>query len=428
MTTILTLLNSLLYVGALYYYYRKVRVLNVGVFLLILWALSSLLSIYYSTTGIYVWNHEITILPFIYLFVLVLIYFRPILNFRNELISAIWTNDRTVVFVAIIISLIGFLPFIEQLMQSFKVATGMSGSAVAELIESRYGDDTYDQFYYLSSVGRKLNWLNNALAMLAMILFLYLLTKTKKNKLLLLGLGCSIMSVFLQAFNLSARFQIVKNLFLFFFLYIVFYKFYEENFRKKLTRNITIIILVVFIAISVISYFRFSGLLEARSDIYYSIFDWLSLYFSEGFLNFNGDMWYIDDYCLGRNTAYIFRNLFDPSTDIFYRNYYQLEDITHIRMNVFYTMIGDIYSDFGPIGTFFVAIMVSVFFSRLCRIEPSLPLSKIILISLIAKINLIGFTYYTFVGDAIQVVIMPIFSLFLHFQENASKRIFYKKN
>lgn len=419
MTLTLTIINAFLYIALFLYYLRLVNFkFNVGVYTLALWMVSSIISIYYSTTGIYKWNHAITLAPFIYLYLTIVIYILPILKFRNERIKYIWTEDRFIYKVAIILSLIAFLPFVENLIQAFKVATGLSGNAVVELIQSRYDDDSYDQFYYLSTIGRKLNWLNNAFVMLSMCIFFYLFTKKKRNKIVLIGLSFSIATVFLQAFNLSARFQIVKNLFVLIFFYLLFKDLMEYRIRKKLTKSLIVGFSTIFVAVTAISIFRFVGMTETRSDISYSIFDWLSLYFSEGFLNFNGDMWYVDNFCYGKNTAYIFRYLFGLSDVMFHRDYFELERITHIRMNVFYTMIGDIYSDFGPIGTIFIVCLVSWLFCNICKIKEKVALSKIIMLSLIAKVSLIGFTYYTFVGDAIQVLIMPIFALYLKIKEN----------
>lgn len=421
MTQTYIIINALLYFSLLFFYLKKVRTFNIGVFVLSLWSLSALASIHYSTTGIYKWNNSITLFPFIYLFILFWIYIQPMLKFRNEQIKTIWSSDKAVNIMAIVLSIIAIIPFIENLVQAIKVGSGISGSAVVELIESRYGDESYDQFYYLSAIGRKLNWINNAFVMLSMAFFFYLLTKAKRNKFVIIGLLCSITSSFLQAFSLSARFQLVKNLLIFLFFYLVFNNLLEEKLRKKIKKIIFITVAVIFLGTMIVSVYRYAGMTETRTDISYSMLDWLSLYLSEGFLNFNGDMWHIEDYCYGMNTAYMQRYFLGLSDDLFYRDYFKLEEITHIRMNVFYTMIGDLYSDFGPFGTIFVVSITSLIFRSICKVKKHIALSKILILSLVAKVSLIGFTYYTFVGDAIQIFIMPIVAFYLHIKEQKNK-------
>lgn len=418
----LVIINSLLYIGLLFWYWKKVRCFNIGILLLCLWAATSAGAIYYYGTGMYEWKYPFTLVPFLYLFICVFIYILPVLRFRNEKIDTIITNDKIVQIIAVIISCIAILPFLENFFQLFHVMG--QGAQITDVINDRYADDTYDQYYYMSKLGRSLQWYNNNCGIVSTCLLIYQFVRKRINYYLILGLSCSILSIYFAAINTGARYILVKNLLLFIVYYMIFFKHIPQVVRRKLNKILSSVAISIFVAISAISIYRFSDMVDTRI-VDFSMLDWLSLYFSESYLNFNGDMWHIDNYLYGRNTAFLQRYILGITEHVVGRDFESFAAVTHIRMHVFYTMIGDIYSDFGPYFTPLVVSLVSLLFCKICHIRKKMQLSKIIFFGIIAKACFVGYEYYTYNGDEYQLIFTPFICFIIYFFENIHSKYKY---
>lgn len=425
MNILLTFCNSLLYCGTFYYFWKKNKKVNIGILVLSLWSLSAICGIYYCQTDLHKWNHTFTLLPFIYVFLLFMISIFPLLNLKEWKIQNISTNIRLINKLAILISIIAIIPFYENLIQLFY--TIQSGSdEMIEVLNSRYRDETYDQYYYMSDIGKKLTWYNNNLGIVSNCLFLYYISFFKKNKILITGLLISILTTYLAAYNTSARYIIVKNMLLLVFYGLIFYRFMNYKTQKKLIKYSVIVIGSFITMTMIISIFRYSDIMENKAYSY-SMLDWLSLYLSEGFLNFNGDMWYIKDYLWGRNTMFLERYMFDITQHVEGRDFVIFESIVKIPMNYFYTMIGDFYVDFGPWLTPIIITCISFIFCKFCKYSQNMLLSKLILIGVWGKACLIGFTYYTYHGDEYQTLFTPLIYLIVLLFENKNNQIILVK-
>lgn len=425
MNIFLTFLNSLLYCFAAAWFWKKTKCINVGLTILILWTISALFAIYYCQTGMHVWRRDFTLFPFVYLFVLFLISIFPFLKLNEWKINTITTNKKVIDKFAIAIGVIAIIPFLENFFQVFHTVQS-GGNEMMEMFKSRYTDDKFDQYYYMSGIGKKLLWINNNFAIVANCLLLYYVSFSKINKKIICGLLISIVTIYLAAYNTGARYIIIKNLLLLLFYILVFFRFIDEK-KKKILMKYSLIVVGSFVSMTVaISIYRFT---DMQDSVSYSLFDWLSWYLSEGFLNFNGDMWYIDKYLWGRNTMFLERYMFAITDHIEGRDFQSFESLLRITMNIFYTMIGDFYADFGPWLTPVVFISISAVFYVLCKSKRNMPLSRLVLLGVWAKACMIGFTYYTYHGDEYQTILTPlIFLMLVFFEKQSNKIVLVNKN
>lgn len=115
-------------------------------------------------------------------------------------------------------------------------------------------------------------------------------------------------------------------------------------------RNIMIFLggaaLVAFIVTTI---FRFTS--SNYEEI--AISDWFIRYFGESFCNYNTECWYFKEKTWGHNTLAYFVE------DSGQRDYQKLVPITGIRMNVYFTMFGDMLLDYGY---FFTPIIFGIIY------------------------------------------------------------------
>lgn len=93
------------------------------------------------------------------------------------------------------------------------------------------------------------------------------------------------------------------------------------------------------------------------------------------------------------------------------RDYLALERVVNRRMNVFYTFIGDYYTDLGRIGTVVAVLLLTSLFSKIVRAKRSMSIGIIILFSTYVKVLLVGFTYWTYLNYSMEFVVNIVIAL-----------------
>ena len=422
MNLLLTFLYASLYVFAMIKYWKKYRALDSGFFVLSLWTLSAVFSIYFLIVNNEIKFHDwkdFQIMPFIYLFFTVMIFIYPVLTFKEKYIQTIWTNDIFANMLSFIISIVAIFPFCQNLIQL--IITQSGEYAVLSIMEDRYTDDSYDALYYMSGFIKSFDFYNNNYFNLVSYgLLFYQLTKPKINRFLVIGLSISIINLLIKAINIAARFILVTNILLFLYYYIILKNKIDMRYSQILKKCMIYIGALSVIGVLTISIIRFTVI-----DSGMSIFGWIAQYISESHLNFNGYMWDVEKLCYGQNSLPRYSEMFGFSNDPD-RDFRYLSTITGIRMNIFYTMVGDLFSDFGAIATFLISIGVCVFFKIVCSASPKMRLSQILMLGIIAKTSLLGFTYFTFENYSFQLISTIIIALILYLGENF-KRISYER-
>lgn len=409
------ILNAVLYNTAFIYAYIKNKDFNIGVYILLIWAIASLFTIYYFTSGfMYNFSHHITILPFIYLFLLTMIFFKPILQFKSNLLNGLIYNNTIVSVLSIFIALISIELFLENINMTINIiARGGQGFAANYELRS----DNNKSFEYLSVFGSRMNYIANWFNGITPILLFVNLSKSKINKYIIFGLIIAVLNPMLISMNLGSRFVIITNTLYLIFLYLVFKNLLAPRTKHIIIIYSGIIFMIVFLGIILITYFRYSGM---STDL--SMLDWISLYIGESFVNFNADMWYVKHFTNGDNSFFLYKyilGLYDYSE----RQFSLLAPITGIRMHVFYTFIGDFFVDMGAYMTSVFVIISSLIFTNVLKISRIVPLHKIILLGMIGKVCVVGFTYFTYLNGQIETIftILICFFMYLDFEINKKK-------
>lgn len=408
------ILNAVLYViSFVFTFYREGYKITIKSYLLLIWAISGVVSIYYYNYGIRNYRN-ITIIPFIYLFVLVLLSFYPILTFNYKNVKHIVANNFFIQVSIIFIACISIEPFIENFFQVLKTVGKSSGDYITDVYEQKnsLGDST--EYLKLSWIGRKFNVINLWLKDFVPVLLMFYLTKDKKKKLIVIGLIIAILNPMLFAYVNAGRVTIVTQLMYLIFIYLLMSNCLVSKLRKQIVFYGSISFILIFCLVVAITLFRYLKYAELNPNTEFSIFDWLSLYVGEGMLNFNEYMWGINTTMQGDNSFSFFKSIagLDTFTNYLERRAYW-QPRTGISGMIFYTHIGDWYGDLGAVNTVVFVIVLVVLITAITRNKGQvISLHKFLLIAIWYKICLMGFTFYTYKTSLITLNL--IFLLFIY--------------
>lgn len=124
-------------------------------------------------------------------------------------------------------------------------------------------------------------------------------------------------------------------------------------------------------------------------------------------------MWYTKAYMAGDNCFSFFKNIFglDTFTDLLERRAYW-EIRTGVQGNLFYTFIGDIFSDIGYFVMPFL-MFISLYIRKQVRNKASIRILPLYMFSIWATVCIGGFTCYIF--KSVSGTIDILFSLFIIF-------------
>ena len=212
---ILVIFYFLLWVLALFLYHKKNRQLDAGSAIMltyVLYAFFSILTLNRPITFVdyYDYNH-LTLFPFIYLFIMLVIALSPAIMYHFHPASQIETPNTNIFYLIAIISILSALFLLPGIFNNlgdglFKLMTDMDS-----------GKDAYEeQLENASEAGGGLSNLAaiifNSLSEISIFTFFYFLTFRKKNFWLLSGLCVSIVIAFLQPIMAGQRGPVIYSL------------------------------------------------------------------------------------------------------------------------------------------------------------------------------------------------------------------------
>ena len=396
--------NDLLYIYLNFIFYVFVLILltkfnkqsTISIFLLSIWSISAASSIlYYPIFNSIIQINYLKLEPYIYIFVLSILFFIPILTFKNKCLKRIDGNISILRFVAYIITTLSILPFTENLIYTI-LHLGSNAN--------QFGENYGENVQYLSSFSQVLYRWCTYFSIINSVLFFYFLTKKEESKFIKIGLLVSMLTPILGNLNGGSRFSFVTETLYIIFLYILFYNLLDLKLRKRIFFYLIAFGVFFGIIFMLITLLRF----DSTDSTNYTLLGWMSLYSGESYLNFNDAMWNVSKHTNGDNCFFIFKHIFGDYPESI-RDFHYLENIVHIRMNVYYTFIGDLFIDFGKYVTIIIIIACSFLMKRIVSFKNTLSIEKIILFSAYAKICLIGFTYYPYMNSPMTLVYTLIF-------------------
>jgi oligosaccharide repeat unit polymerase len=324
----------------------------------------------YSIASLWLYNiitpyyfYPIAILPFIYLFLMLIFSISPILFYNDKKIKEIYTPNNYLLNTVSIIFIVASLAHLPTIISDF------STNIIKLVIESSGGKELYEDAMlntYDIGDGNISNFaaiISGAFSSIGVLLFFYYLTIKKPNKLILGGLFLSIIVSLLSSISQGQRGLIIEVMFAMVITYFALRKF-MPNYIKK-TIKITGIILIVIITLPIIfltnSRFEKDEGGPMASVIYYAGQE--NLYFNNFGLNNNGIRY-------GDRTIPLYKRMVG-----FYnvpKNFWdRRQKYPNLKINdeVFYTFVGDFTFDFGPIIATLIIIGFSLFVLKKTKVR-----------------------------------------------------------
>ncbi len=384
-------INVFLYLLLFIILYRrkcnKIAVLATGI-----WLLSAVIGLIYVQMPEPIYKnalgHDLSFAPFLYLFICFFVFLLPLLSNKED-IRVIYTTKKHLLYPFLwVLSVCALFPFGESVFHLIRmVITGQFMTMAANYDEINSGDV---QAFQVSYISNRILVLLICMKFITPILFFYVYQNVKESKYLKIGLF--IASITPAVFNLcnGGRVQMVFITLYYVALYLLFSKTLNEKSRqllKKTSFYLFIVIGVVFISMTIGRFVlgdKFGG---------GSAMDFIFQYTSEGMFNFDNSMYYVNKTTDGLATSWtIMKHL--GLTDSLPVNY--VEFMTG-RLGIpgwwFYTYIGDLYSDFGFIGTL-LWIFIFAFVFSLIRLQKKMNIADLFLYSIYLHIVVNGLFYY----------------------------------
>lgn len=413
-------INAILYVSWIFLYYRKVRCFNVGMLLLSIWTVSAVFSLLYEPVNFIGHYHKIVLLPFFFIFVLNLIAFNPVLNFRHEKLKGIKANSHWLVWLGYVIGCISLLPFIENFIYFLGHFSDSGLQQLSENMADRY-EDASITYAYLSRPAlictRLLGFIGINLLSLLLVSF-PLFCSVKKNKFAYIGICLANLSFVLQAYNIFARFRIAVLLVLILANLLIFYNYYSKPLKKKIVKYSIVGFFSILFVFGSITVTRMATRNE-RSVETITMPMYIGQYLCEAMPNFASDRYLTTDYGHAEAIEAAVRRVIlrqDPS------EYSKPLKTGNTIGPQFTTYIGDFYISLGPFWIFVVFISASIIFNLIFRNRLSkgvCSLATIYLFIAYLRIFIMGICYDTYaVGSDEFVFELFIIPLMLLFERN----------
>ncbi len=385
----------------------------------------------YSVLAVFLYNNEfygvdfntIKLFPYIYLFLMIFLSLKPILQFdRSQVEILIRPNTIVVncfVCVFIILAIILLPSSISELrMGILKIMFDSSGGA--DLYREAHGGGVVQRtirdipmfiFYMFSNI--------------SVLLFFYYLTLPRLRRLILLGLSITILYNILRPISLGLRTDAIMTIFSILAGYVIMHKWIPKIRRKYINiigLSIGGLILTLLMALTIS---RFSERDGGAGGVNLS-------YVAQASLNFNNYGLDAGGIRYGDRTCRIFKELLGfknvPDGIVERRNLYY-----NMKMNdsVFYTFVGDFTLDFGAFATVFIFLFYALTFTRITHIRNgTISFSKLIIIYLAVLIPLQGGMYlFTFSdGGNYSLIAFAFSAVLFHFSDINQKKITIQSN
>ena len=341
----IVILNSVLYLFTLYKHYKETQKLDFAFVVLAVYAFVAVMGVFYYSMEPSI-QGNITLFPLIYLFGIFLIFSYP---FRNKgiKIDRFEIENRGLFNIFLIIFLVSsIVSVVSTFSSSYQVFLTNDWDAVYQEEDKIMYNNQFER------LAKNITGYGGSLACIISFYYLSLSDIAKKWKYLAIAsIVLIIFSGFLNASMMAARGMALKVIFLVLTVFMLF----KDRLDSKLTKKVFIYGTLLFIV-----YFAYSSIIAtARFDVVgsnYNANQSMIAYLGMPMLKFDyGIMDSIHsymhgDFILGTNGN---------------KYYSGLDSIlgTHVG-TAFCTFIGNLYMDFGPIGTLLIAIVVSAIFSR----------------------------------------------------------------
>lgn len=347
------IINTLLYLFTFIIVYRYKKKLDEGCFLLSIYLITAIFNQLYYPTHTYYYNN-ISLSPFIYLYVILMLFFRPYLINRKDIVDKLTqikpNSKQYKVLYIMSILYIGF-SIISVYYSLSQIYENIAKDAWGEI----YGnEDKYENPYVniLDGIAKRYT---DYLRPVILLFSFYLLAFYYKKKIQVLFIIISVLvSTMIAAAAVASRGNIINICLLIALCYILF--------RRKIPQTLNIYIYIISgVFISILGVY-FISVTIARFGEGSGSYDSLLFYAGHSMLTFNDGIFYqTSNYSWGSYFFSYFVNLF---------GYIPIEsNIDPKAQGLFITFVGTLYRDFSPILLFFIALVFPMWVMRICHIK-----------------------------------------------------------
>lgn len=367
-----------LWVITLVVYRKRTKQVTLAFALLCLYAFMAPVCLYlYNSEYAYLYfEKELTLIGFIYLFIMIIMAIYPIIKVREESLKGIWLPKPSLLTVCCvcvsILSIFGIIACLPKLQEGFFIM--LSGSEeIVGLYEDAKGD-RMDTKSFSGSINF-LNVLSNVSDFIIPFLFFLYLLLDKQNKVVLVLLFLGLLKVPLLGIANASRFQLISQIFVIFLLFFFFQPYMKQSIVKTIRRLFIIIssfILFLFLSVSIVR-----SVVDNKTDMGYG----LARYYAQGPLVFN-------NFCMDANGTREGHFTFPVVIKLFGGESLSENELrlkySHMKVDnsKFTTFVGDFVLDYGPLLAFFMFLFYSFVMKNKLRNNATLKFSQLIFLYL----------------------------------------------
>lgn len=335
--------------------FNKIRksngLIGTGQFVVFCYLFASVMSfLCYNNKMLSMGNIQLSVFPFLYLYVMEYIAAKPALSFSQEQLHTLEPPNMTVFYT------ITGMYITATLFQTPSMFSSMSGGIAKIMIQDAAGDmymETHASIVQHDGVISNVpSIVFNLLEDISFLLFMFYLTINKNKWYILLGFCCAIAISLLYPISKGLRTGTVLNLISLIVAFLLFKRWIPaERIRfLRIIGSVLLGLLLCLIVIFTISRFSNSSSGALDSQIYYT-----------GSANLNFNQYGLDNGGIryGDRTANYFKNWLG------FEDVPMSQGLRHLKYNnlkindsSFYTFVGDFTIDYGPIIAFFIFLVL----------------------------------------------------------------------
>lgn len=348
---ILVVVYFLMWVVTFILYHRKYRNLDGGSVIIGSYFCYAFFSILTLNNPITFWDyydyHHLTVFPFIYLFVMLIIALSPAIRYHNNPASKIEAPNSFILYALsaiIILSALALFP---------NIIANMGDGLIKLVTDTDAGKDAYEeQLKNAADSGSGITNIPaiifNALSEIAIFLFFYFLTMKRKNIWVVGGLGFAILVAVLQPIMAGQRSLVIYTV-LTVILAFFFFKQFFSDILKKAMRYVGIVALALtMVPVIAITVSRFSQYRQS------TVTDYVNWYIGQGNIYFNN--YGLDDNGIrygDRTLNLVKRVISSNASDNFVERRDTFSNL-YVNDDIFTTFVGDFTIDYGPVMAFLI--------------------------------------------------------------------------
>ena len=370
----------------------KCKGINTTSFFLLYYGFTGFCGFYFYniSNGLFRDFSNITAMPFVFLFSCIIISISPFYKYDkySPHISISSKQYKFIDGLSLFLGLCALLPFLESLV---KIPSSLGHSeSMAEMYEARlYGVKVEN---YHSWVGRRFYEVISYSSLITPICLMIQLTKKKLNLKAILSLSLCFITIIMHNMISGGRSNSLQDIMYLFVVYMLYKRNFPLKIQKKVRRYGSILIGIGLAGMMAVTLSRFSALTHNNYD---NVFEAMSLYSGEGPINFNNNLWSIKKTSGGYRTFGFYLGVIDghlPTVE----ELWGYGDKIGIEGNIFYTWVGDFYSDFGLYSFWIILLLTSFWYFFIVNAKRTISISRFVVLALWAKVLVVGPLFFTY--------------------------------